>query len=90
MMANLILRNGRIMDGTGSPWYRADLAISETRIVAMGRNLVGGAEREIDVGELIVSPAIYFVWRGIGLNRTPLVESKKETDAEISAQGEES
>ena len=56
MMANLILRNGRIMDGTGSPWYRADLAISETRIVAMGRNLVGGAEREIDVGGLIVSP----------------------------------
>ena len=55
-MFDLILRGGRIMDGTGSPWYCADVAMSHTRIAAMGRDLAGEAEREIDVTELVVSP----------------------------------
>ena len=39
--------------------------------------MVGGLFTSF-VGELIVFPAIYFIWRGIGLKRTPLSESSEE------------
>ena len=34
---DLIIRNGRIVDGTGNPWFRGDLAIRGDRIAAVGR-----------------------------------------------------
>lgn len=55
-MYDLILRNGWVMDGTGSPWYQADVAIVADRIVALGRNLAGNGTREIDARGLVVSP----------------------------------
>ncbi|MFO0957937.1 MAG: D-aminoacylase [Isosphaeraceae bacterium] len=52
---DLVLRNGRIVDGTGNPWYRGDLAIRGDRIVALG--LVPAEGRQaIDASGLIVSP----------------------------------
>jgi len=53
---DLILRNGRIVDGTGSPWYRGDVAIRGDRIAAVGPALPGRALREIDVGGQVISP----------------------------------
>jgi dihydroorotase/N-acyl-D-amino-acid deacylase len=53
---DLILRNARIVDGTGSPWYRADLAVRDGVIAAIGPRLTGAARREIDVGGQVVSP----------------------------------
>ena len=35
-VADLIIRNARIVDGTGSPWTRGDVAIRDGRILAMG------------------------------------------------------
>ena len=53
---DLIIRNGKIMDGTGNPWYYGDVAIEADLIVAMG-NLDGiiGSE-EIDATGLTVCP----------------------------------
>ena len=53
---DVIIRNGHIIDGTGSPWYRADLGIRDGRIAAIGRldNAVG--KRTIDAKEMIVAP----------------------------------
>ena len=34
---DLMIRNGRIIDGTGSPWYGADIAIRDGHIAAIGR-----------------------------------------------------
>jgi hypothetical protein len=34
---DLVIRSGRIIDGTGSPWYSGDLGIRDGRIVAIGR-----------------------------------------------------
>jgi Cu(I)/Ag(I) efflux system membrane protein CusA/SilA len=45
----------------------------------MAAPMVGGLFTSF-LGELIVFPAIYFVWRGIGLRRTPLVESDERAD----------
>ena len=33
---DLLIRHGRIVDGTGAPWYRADVAIRDGRIAAIG------------------------------------------------------
>ena len=41
---DLILENGRIVDGTGAPWFRADLAIRGDRIAAVG-DLRGAAAK---------------------------------------------
>jgi dihydroorotase/N-acyl-D-amino-acid deacylase len=53
---DIVLRGGRIVDGTGAPWYRADVGIRGDTIVAIGRGLEGGAARVIDVGGHVVSP----------------------------------
>ena len=34
---DILIRNGRVLDGTGNPWYRADIGIRGDRIRAMGR-----------------------------------------------------
>jgi N-acyl-D-amino-acid deacylase len=54
--ADLVLRGGRVLDGAGNPWVRADVAVRDGRIVAVGR-LDGwrGAE-ELDVTDLYVAP----------------------------------
>jgi len=49
--------------------------------------MVGGLFTSF-MGELIVFPAIYFVWRGIGLKRTPLFESTEESTEETTEKGE--
>ncbi|MCA9135804.1 MAG: amidohydrolase family protein [Planctomycetales bacterium] len=52
---SLILRGGTIVDGTGNPWYRGDVAIAGDRIVAIG-SIDGRAARVIDAGGLVVAP----------------------------------
>lgn len=53
---DFILANGRIVDGTGSPWYRADLAISGDRITAIGDLAEVPARVRIDATSLGVAP----------------------------------
>lgn len=53
---DLIVRNGRIIDGTGSPWYRGDVAIRDGRIVAIGRLPDATARTTIDAKGEIVAP----------------------------------
>lgn len=54
--ADIILRGGRVLDGTGNPWVLGDVAIQADRIVAVGR--LGGWEgaEEFDVSGLYVAP----------------------------------
>jgi N-acyl-D-amino-acid deacylase len=53
---DLVIRNGRIVDGTGNPWYYGDVAIRGERIVTIGKVPAGRAKREIDARGLVVSP----------------------------------
>src|SRR5579872_2879458 len=53
---DLILKNGLVIDGTGSPWYRADIAIKDDTIAAIGPSLAGSAARTIDVHGLVIAP----------------------------------
>ena len=54
---DLVIRNGRVVDGTGNPWFRGDLAIRGDRIVALGlipENVP--ARRVIDASGRVVAP----------------------------------
>lgn len=53
---DVIIRNGRIMDGTGSPWYAADIAILDGKVASMGRLRDAQAKRTIDAKNLLVTP----------------------------------
>lgn len=53
---DLIIRNGRIVDGTGSPWYAADIAVKDGHIAAIGRLGGATATRDIDAHRLVVAP----------------------------------
>src|SRR5688572_14707489 len=53
---DLILTNGRIVDGTGAPWYRADVGIKGDRIAAIGDLKDAKATRRIDATKLVVAP----------------------------------
>jgi N-acyl-D-amino-acid deacylase len=53
---DIILRGGRVVDGTGSPWVRADVAIKGDTIAAIASRIDAPAVRVIDASGLIVSP----------------------------------
>src|SRR5207237_7215352 len=53
---DLAIRNGIIVDGSGNPWFRGDVAIRGDHIIVVGRVPPGMAEREINATGLIVAP----------------------------------
>ena len=53
---DLLIRNGRVLDGSGNPWLAADIGIRGGRIVDMGRLGNATAARVIDAHGLTVSP----------------------------------
>src|SRR5436305_345684 len=55
MAYDLVIKNGRIVDGSGMASYGGDVAISGDRIVAMGR-VDGPARRTVDADGLVVAP----------------------------------
>jgi len=53
---DLIIRNGRIVDGSGSPWYRADVAIQGDTIMRIAPSITGSAMRIIDARGETIAP----------------------------------
>jgi len=53
---DVILRGGRIVDGSGNPWFKGDLAIRGDRIAAVGNLAKARARRTIDAKGLVVAP----------------------------------
>ena len=54
---DVLIRGGRIVDGTGNPWFEGDVAIRGNRIAAVGRlGPAASARRVIDARGLIVAP----------------------------------
>jgi N-acyl-D-amino-acid deacylase len=53
---DVLIRNGRVMDGSGNPWLRADIGINGDRIAAVGNLAAATATRTIDAHDHIVAP----------------------------------
>jgi N-acyl-D-amino-acid deacylase len=53
---DLVIRNGKIVDGSGNSWFFGDVAVLGDRISAVGRIPQGSAKREIDAKGLVVAP----------------------------------
>jgi N-acyl-D-amino-acid deacylase len=53
---DIIIRHGRVVDGTGSPWYAADVGIRNGRVAAIGHLANATAKRTIDAHGEVVAP----------------------------------
>ncbi|HTS88930.1 MAG TPA: D-aminoacylase [Gemmatimonadales bacterium] len=89
---DLIIRNGHIIDGTGSPWYQGDVGIREGRIAAIGDLASAPARQAIDARGQVVAPGFIDM---LGQSETtmlvePRVPSKifQGITTEITGEGE--
>ena len=55
-MYDYLIQDAKVVDGTGSPWYRADVAIQDGRIAAIGRLSGAATARAIEADGLILCP----------------------------------
>jgi N-acyl-D-amino-acid deacylase len=53
---DLVITNGRIIDGTGSPWYSGDIGIRDGKVAAIGNLTVAPRKRTIDAAGKVVAP----------------------------------
>jgi dihydroorotase/N-acyl-D-amino-acid deacylase len=53
---DIVITNGRIIDGTGSPWYSGDIGIRSGKIAAIGNLTAGSRTRTIDAHGRVVAP----------------------------------
>jgi N-acyl-D-amino-acid deacylase len=71
--ADLLIRNGKIIDGTGNSWYHGDVAVKDGKIIKMGYIADIQATKTIDAKGLIVAPGFIDVHGHIegGIINTP-------------------
>jgi N-acyl-D-aspartate/D-glutamate deacylase len=55
MSYDVLIKNGTVVDGTGAPPYRADVAVATGHIAEIG-NITAGAKKVIDAADLMVAP----------------------------------
>src|SRR2546423_312930 len=56
MAFDLLIKNGRVVDGSGEPAFQADVAVKDGKIVGVGKSNGAAAERTIDAGGRVVAP----------------------------------
>jgi N-acyl-D-amino-acid deacylase len=67
---DVVIRGGRVVDGTGAPWYRADVGIAGGKIAKIGRIEDAEGKRTIDAADLIVAPGFIDM---MGQTATPMM-----------------
>src|SRR6266487_4560025 len=53
---DILIRNGKIIDGTGNNWFYGDVAVKDGKIIGVGRQLNFAAQKTIDATGLIIAP----------------------------------
>lgn len=86
---DVVIRNGRVLDGAGNPWIAADVAIRDGRIVAVGQ-VEGPATRVIDAAGRYVAPGFIDMMDQSGsvLRRNGLAENKLRMGVTTAIGGE--
>lgn len=74
---DLLITNGRIVDGSGNPWYAADIGIQGGRIVSIGRPDTTACRRVLDARGMIVAPGFIDVHTHAegGIRRIPTADN---------------
>ena len=71
---DMVIKGGRVVDGSGAPWYVADVGIDDGRIVRIGHIDSNTAETVIDASGLIVAPGFIDM---MGQTASPMVDDPK-------------
>lgn len=74
---DLLIQNGRIIDGSGNPWFRGDVGIRAGKIAALGKLEASHAQRVLDASGLIIAPGFIDVHTHAeeGLRKRPSAEN---------------
>jgi N-acyl-D-amino-acid deacylase len=78
---DLLVRGGRILDGTGNPWFRADIGVRDGRIVAVGMLPGATARRVVDATGRYVSPGFIDIHSHADDGSARIGEATIRTDA---------
>src|SRR4051812_2456547 len=86
---DVVIRNGRVLDGAGNPWTLSDVAIKDGRFVRIGK-VEGKGKREIDATGIYVSPGWIDMLDQSGgvLQKNGLAESKLQMGVTTGIAGE--
>ncbi len=70
---NLLIRNARVIDGSGNPWFRADVGVRDGKIAAIGNLATASADRTVDAKERVAAPGFIDVHTHVegGIDRIP-------------------
>ena len=55
-MYDILIRNGRVVDGTGLPWFAADVGIANGKIASVGKLDKAPAKQVVDAAGKVVCP----------------------------------
>ncbi|MEJ7736266.1 MAG: D-aminoacylase [Chitinophagaceae bacterium] len=74
---DLLIKNGKIIDGTGNPWFYGDIAVKDGKIITIGKIIDTSAVKVIDATGLVVSPGFIDVHTHIegGESTTPTADN---------------
>lgn len=73
---DILIKNGKILDGTGNSWWYGDVAIKDGKIVSIDRSITGTAKRTIDAAGRIVAPGFIDVHTHLEDDETKDPEAK--------------
>src|SRR5262249_60111998 len=65
---DILFTNARVVDGTGAPWFAADVAVSGGKIAAVGKLAPRSAARTVDATRLVPPPGFIDLLRQSGYN----------------------
>ena len=74
---DILISNGKIIDGTGNSWYYGSIAIKDGKIIRIGRDVNLAAKRTIDAKGMIIAPGFIDVHTHLegDENRDPMAQS---------------
>jgi N-acyl-D-amino-acid deacylase len=74
---DVLIRNARVIDGTGNPWFRADIGVKNGKIAAIGNLASASADKTIDAANRVVTPGFLDVHTHVeeGIEKVPRADN---------------